>query len=131
MNLLLDTQILIWSAADTLPPAASRYILDESNHLFFSAASIWETVIKKGLGRTDFEIDPHLLYRGLLENGYQQISVSAQHTLLVGTLPVIHKDPFDRILLAQAVAESIPLLTADGILAEYPVPVILIKNADR
>ena len=126
MKLLLDTHILLWLAADMLPPAAAEYVVDESNELYFSPASIWEIVIKRGLGRPDFEVDPHLLYSGLMENGYEQLMINAQHTLLTGTLPMFHKDPFDRILLAQSISEGISLLTADAIMAKYPAPVILV-----
>jgi PIN domain nuclease of toxin-antitoxin system len=127
MRLLLDTHILLWSAADLLPPSALDYLQNEENELYFSPASIWEIVIKRGLNRSDFAVDPHLLSRGLLENGYQQLLISTQHTLYSGTLPMIHKDPFDRLLLAQAVSEGIALLTADDIMAKYPAPVILVK----
>jgi len=128
MKLLLDTNILLWAAADMLPHAAEEYVLDESNELYYSAASIWEIVIKRGLNRPDFEADPHLLHSSLTENGYNHLPISAEHTLLTGTLPMIHKDPFDRILAAQSIAEGISLLTTDEIIAEYPAPVILIKK---
>jgi len=128
MKLLLDTNVLLWLAADLLPPAASKYVLEEDNVLLFSPASIWEIVIKRGLNRPDFEVDPLLLYSGLLENGYEQLYITARHTLLIGTMPMIHKDPFDRILLAQAISEGIPLLTSDKIMAEYPAPVILVEK---
>ena len=128
MKLLLDTQILIWLAADMLPPSASEYILEESNTLYFSPASLWEIVIKRGLGRMDFDVDPHLLHSGLLENGYEPLWITAQHALLTGTLPMFHQDPFDRILLAQSVAEGFPLLTADKSMSQYPAPVILVKK---
>ncbi|MCL2197785.1 MAG: type II toxin-antitoxin system VapC family toxin [Defluviitaleaceae bacterium] len=113
---------------DKLPPASAPYITDETNHLLFSPASIWEIVIKKGQNRPDFNIDPHLLYNGLLLNGYSQIDITARHTLMIDMLPNIHKDPFDRILLAQAMAEEITLLTFDSVLANYPSPVILLKK---
>ena len=134
MRLLLDTHILLWAAADMLPISATEYILNEENELFFSPASIWEVVIKRGLSTAGglagagFDVDPYLLHSGLLENGYTQLNITSQHTLLTGTLPVIHKDPFDRILLAQSIAEGIPLLTADSFLAKYPASVILIKK---
>jgi len=126
MKLLLDTHILLWAAAGTLPPSAAEYVIDESNSLYFSPASIWEIVIKRGLNRADFEADPHLLLSGLLENGYEQIPITAQHSLLTGTLPMLHKDPFDRIILAQSISEGISLLTADEIMAKYTAPVILV-----
>ena len=130
MKLLLDTHILLWAAADTLPRTAAEYIRDESNVLLFSPASIWEVVIKRGLSRDDFDVDPHLLNKGLLDNGYEQLQITAQHTLMTGTMPMIHKDPFDRILLAQAITEGVSLLTADRIMAEYPAPVIFIINEE-
>jgi len=128
MKLLLDTHILLWIAADTLASAAQEYILDETNELFFSPASIWEIVIKRGLNRADFKVDPHQLHSGLLDNGYEQLSITSRHTLLTGTMPMIHKDPFDRILLAQSISEGITLLTADETIALYPAPVILVKK---
>ena len=127
MKILLDTHVLLWIAGDTLPQSASSLILEPSNELFFSPASLWEVVIKRGLGRADFDVDPNLLYRGLLENGYKELDITAQHALLTGTLPMLHKDPFDRILLAQSIAEGISLLTSDSIMVKYPAPVILVK----
>ena len=128
MKLLLDTSILIWAAGDILPSGAEDYILDEQNELFFSPASIWEVVIKHSLGRSDFTVDPHLLYSSLSENGYTQIQIASKHVLLTGTLPLIHKDPFDRILLAQSIVEGISLLTSDEMIAKYPASVIFVKK---
>jgi len=126
MKLLLDTHILLRSAANKLPANAAKYVLDESIRLFFSSASIWEISIKKGLNRADFHVDPYSLYSGLLNNGYEEISITSRHTLAVSTLPDIHKDPFDRIILAQTISEAMPLLTADSRLGGYPAPVIVI-----
>jgi len=126
MKLLLDTHILLWSAANKLPANAKKYILDTNYQLYFSPASIWEIVIKKGLNRADFRVDPYVLYSGLLDNGYNEISVTSKHTLTVSSLPDIHKDPFDRIILAQAISEGIQLLTSDTALSNYPVPIILV-----
>ena len=128
MKLLLDTNILLLAAADMLPPAAEEYVLNEQNELFYSSASIWEIVIKRGLNRPDFNADPHLLNTALIENGYIHLPISAEHTLYTGTLPMIHKDPYDRILVAQSIAEGISLLTTDEIIADYPAPVIFIKK---
>ena len=128
MKLLLDTHILLWLAADMLPPSAEEHILDEANEIFFSPASIWEVVIKKSLNRSDFEVDPSLLLSGLLDNGYEQIRITAHHVLMVGALPMHHKDPFDRILLAQSISEGVTLLTADRIMTKYPASVILLKK---
>ncbi|MCL2462641.1 MAG: type II toxin-antitoxin system VapC family toxin [Defluviitaleaceae bacterium] len=126
MKLLLDTNILLWLAADILPETAARYILDESNTLLFSPASIWEVVIKRGLNRADFIVDPTALYRGLLDNGYEELRITGKHALTVSSLPLLHKDPFDRMLLAQAVSEGIPLMTADACVAQYPADIIFI-----
>ena len=128
MKLLLDTNILLLAAADMLPQAAEEYVLDESNELYYSAASIWEIVIKRALDRPDFDADPHLMQTALLESGYFQLAIDARHTLLTGTLPMIHKDPFDRILLAQSLSEGVSLLTTDEILTKYPAPVILVPH---
>ena len=88
-----------------------------------SVASLWEVAIKSGLGRTDFSVDPRLLRRGLLENGYVELDVTGAHATAVDLLPPIHNDPFDRILVAQAQIEGITLLTTDEIIASYPGPI--------
>ena len=128
MNLLLDTHLLLWAAAEPnkLSPEAAAMISNENNRLYFSAASIWEVVIKNGLGRSDFRVDPHLLRRGLVDNGYSELPITSQHTLAVSHLPDIHKDPFDRILVAQSEAEGFLLLTSDELVARYPGPIRLI-----
>jgi PIN domain nuclease of toxin-antitoxin system len=126
MKLLLDTHILLWAAAGDLPPAAAQYVEDMDNSLYFSAASIWEVVIKRGLGRADFIADPASLYGGLIAAGYLELPVTGKHTLLVGALPNLHKDPFDRILLAQATFEGMPLLTSDATITKYPGSIIFV-----
>lgn len=125
MNLLLDTHILLWAAGEPhkLPAKAVELLDTPANPLYFSAASIWEVVIKNGLSRPDFHVDPHLLRRGLLDNGYLELPISSQHTLAVCHLPDIHKDPFDRILVAQAESEGFLLLTSDEMVAKYPGPI--------
>jgi len=99
---------------------------DKTNILLFSSASIWEVVIKSGLGREDFVVEPASLYSGLLSAGYQELPVTSRHSLLVATLPPLHKDPFDRILLAQSMSEGVPLLTIDRILTQYKSSVIYV-----
>lgn len=128
MTLLLDTQILLWAAGDEarLSASARRLLNDDDNVLLFSAASLWEVVIKRTLGRDDFTVEPQVLRRGLLDNGYVELPITGQHALGVEGLPVLHKDPFDRILLAQAIVEGVTLLTHDEQLARYPGPVRLI-----
>lgn len=125
MKLLLDTHLLLWAASepDRLPEAAATAIADEGNELYFSAASIWEIVIKGGLGRDDFEVDANLLRRGLVDNGYAELAIASSHAIAVSALPSLHKDPFDRMLVAQATAEGIELITSDERLAAYPGPI--------
>lgn len=125
MKLLLDTHLLLWAAGNPsrLSREATDLLNDKQNELFFSAASLWEIAIKQGLERPDFQVDAHLLRRGLLDNGYQELPVTSAHAVAVTVLPAIHKDPFDRILVAQATLEGIILLTSDASLAEYPGPI--------
>ena len=125
MRLLLDTHLLIWTACASprLSLAAKRMIDDPANEVMFSAASIWEIAIKFQQGKTDFPFDPAVLRTGFLDNGYQELMVSGEHGIAASALPLIHKDPFDRLLLAQATVENILLLTVDPILARYPGPV--------
>lgn len=127
--LLVDTHLLLWSAgvSSRLPSAARDLIEDAGNALAFSAASIWEIVIKVGRGREDFQVDPRRLRSGLLAGGYREIAVTAEHAVAVSRLPPLHKDPFDRILLAQAEVEGAQLLTADHTVARYPGRVRLIS----
>lgn len=125
MKLLLDTQLLLWAAGqpERLSAAARRQLRDQKNELLFSAASIWEITIKRSLGRDDFRVEPRLLRRGLLDNGYIELPVTSEHAVNIDSLLDLHKDPFDRILLAQALTEGITLLTTDAQLARYPGPV--------
>jgi PIN domain nuclease of toxin-antitoxin system len=125
VKLLLDTQILLWAAGqpERLSAAARRLLNDPGNELLFSAASLWEVAIKNTLGREDFRVEPRLLRRGLLDNDYVELPVTSQHAVNIDGLPLLHKDPFDRLLLAQAISEGITLLTADKQLAEYRGPV--------
>ena len=128
MKLLLDTHLLLWaaSAPDRLSPAALTLIEDPDNSLMFSAASLWEITIKQGLGRSDFQVDPRLLRRGLIDNGYIELGITSDHALAVASLPPLHKDPFDRLLAAQSQIEGVLLVTADPILGQYPGPVRLV-----
>jgi PIN domain nuclease of toxin-antitoxin system len=128
MKLLLDTHLLLWAAGqpNRLSVAARKLINGPANKLLFSAASIWEVAIKRGLGRSDFQADPRLLRRGLLDNGYGEVPVLSDHVVAIESLPPIHKDPFDRLLVAQATVEGITLLTADSVVAQYPGPVQMV-----
>lgn len=128
MHLLLDTHILLWAAIDS--PRLSRTARDllerSENQLAFSAASLWEITIKRGLGRSDFVVEPSVLRRELLEHGYEELAINGAHALAVGHLANIHKDPFDRILIAQAESEGYTLVTSDQLIAEYPGPIQLV-----
>jgi PIN domain nuclease of toxin-antitoxin system len=128
MKLLFDTQLLIWAAnsPERLPKRAEQLAADLANELFFSAASLWEVSIKYGLNRADFQVDPGILYQGLIANGYQEIPVSSFHAVVVSDLPLLHKDPFDRILIAQARTEGITLLTCDAKIGEYSPSIMLV-----
>ena len=125
MKLLLDTHLLLWAAEgfNNLPPGAQTLMSVPENEWFLSAASLWDIVIKCSLGREDFKVDPRLLRRGLLDNGYSELPILSEHAVAVGALPPIHKDPFDRLLVAQAMVEGITLLTADAQVAKYLAPV--------
>jgi PIN domain nuclease of toxin-antitoxin system len=125
VKLLLDTQLLLWAAGqpDRLSASARRQLNNPKNELIFSAASLWEITIKSSLGRDDFHVEPRVLRRGLLDNGYTELPVTSEHAVNVEGLAPLHKDPFDRLLLAQALVEGITLLTADAQLARYRGPV--------
>ena len=121
MNLLLDTHVLLWAASEPqrLSAKARTLLLDPANQLVFSAASLWEISIKSSLDRTDFKVDARRLWRMLLVNGYRELPITSEHTVAVNELPALHKDPFDRILVAQARVEELLLLTADKMVAKY------------
>jgi PIN domain nuclease of toxin-antitoxin system len=125
MKLLLDTHVLLWAAGqpDRLPAAARKLLNDPRNEPLFSSASLWEIAIKSGLGREDFSVNARLLRRGLLDNGYLELPITSEHAVAIDSLPPIHKDPFDRLLVAQSMVEGITLLTADPVVAQYPAPV--------
>lgn len=125
MKLLLDTHLLLWAAgqADKLSAPARALLDDPCNELIFSAASLWEVVIKRGLGRADFHVDARILRRGLLDNGYGELPITSDHVVAVEGLPPLHEDPFDRVLIAQSIVEGITLLTTDPLVLRYPAPV--------
>ena len=128
MRLLLDTHILLWAKAEPrrLPADARAMLLDLDNTLLFSVASLWEVAIKSGQPRGDFQVDSRVLRRVLLDDGYEELAITGGHAVAVAALPPIHKDPFDRMLAAQAMVEGITLLTADPLVARYPCPVRLV-----
>lgn len=121
MKFLPDTHLLVWAAEqdNRLPAAANILLNDPDNEIFFSAASIWEVSIKSRLGRSDFQIDPFALTQGLIQHGYVELPVKREHALAVFHLPSLHRDPFDRLLIAQAQVEGLALLTVDSKVAQY------------
>jgi PIN domain nuclease of toxin-antitoxin system len=128
MRLLLDTHLLLWAAGPSplLGPAARRLIDDSANELIFSAASLWEIAIKSAHRRPDFQVDAALFRRNLLSNGYHELSVMGEHAVAIARLPPLHRDPFDRMLVAHSIIEGITLLTSDPLVAQYPGPVQLV-----
>ena len=125
MKLLLDTHLLLWAAGEPqrLSREARTLLDNPDNELLFSAASLWEVAIKRGLGREDFKVDARLLRRGLLDNGYSELPIISDHVVATDSLPLMHKDPFDRILVAQATVEGVTLLTIDSLVSQYPGPI--------
>ncbi len=125
MRLLLDTHLLVWAMGEPerLPAGCAAMLEDPSNSLVFSIASLWELVIKQALGRPDFNLEPSLLRQALLDGGWQELPIEASHALAVSQLPPLHRDPFDRLLLAQAQVDGLLLLTADSQLSLYPGPI--------
>ena len=130
MKLLLDTQLLLWTGvAEELtfhrsPSVEAIALIDNNqNELYFSAVSVWEVAIKFALGKPGFRMNPHGFRRALLERGYHELAITSEHAARVGNLPNHHKDPFDRLLIAQAVVEEVTLLTVDEAMARYGPPV--------
>lgn len=125
MKLLLDTHLLIWSSwtPKKVSSVGHALINNRDNELFFSAANLWEIAIKQSLKKQDFQVDAGHLRRGLLDNGYNELSITSDHAIAIRTLPPLHKNPFDRILIAQAMVEGITLLTVDPVVARYPGPI--------
>lgn len=128
MTFLLDTHLLLYAAGmpERLPSVARTLLEDPDSVLAFSAASLWEVAIKNGLGRDDYRVDPRLLRRGLIENGYAELSVSGAHAVAADLLPPVNRDPFDRMLVAQAQIEGLTLLTLDPVIGRYPGPIRLL-----
>lgn len=121
----MDTHLLLWAASEPERLSVEARALIESidNELVFSAASLWEIALKRGLGRADFRVDARLLRRGLLDNGYKELPIGSEHAVAIDSMPPIHKDPFDRMLVTQALIEGMTLLTADSQVAQYPGPI--------
>jgi PIN domain nuclease of toxin-antitoxin system len=121
MRLLLDTQLLLWAAAEPKRLARDvREVIDSlENEPFFSPANIWEIAAKAALGRPDFQVDPRTLRRALLDNSYGELEITSRHAAAISDLPPELTDFFDRILVAQSMVERIPLLTSDPVVARY------------
>jgi PIN domain nuclease of toxin-antitoxin system len=128
MRLLPDTHILLWTIAESrrLSAAARALIGEPDNELTFSSVSLWEVAIKAGRGRDDFRIDVSSLRRSLFDNGYAELPMTGAHAAALAGLPAIHRDPFDRMLVAQAIVEGLTLLTSDPMVAKYPGPIRLV-----
>jgi PIN domain nuclease of toxin-antitoxin system len=127
VKLLLDTHLLLWVAdsLERVPTGARALMINLENELLFSVASIWEIAIKRGLNSPDFQVDARMLRRGLIDNGYCELPILSEHVVAIDALPPIHKDPFDRLLIAQAMVEGITLLTNDATVAQYQGPIRL------
>ncbi len=128
MRLLLDTHILLWALGEParLPPVARQAIVDTANVVLFSAASIWEIAIKSQLGRAGFDASPEEIARAAVDSGFEELPVRAGHAALTATLAAHHRDPFDRLLVAQALAEPARLLTVDAALRPYSELVVVL-----
>jgi PIN domain nuclease of toxin-antitoxin system len=128
VRLLLDTPVLLWGAVEPerLPVSVAALIEDTKNEVLFSVVSLWEVAIKTGRGHRDFRIDVGILRRSLLDNGYAELAVAGAHAVAFASLPPVHKDPFDRMLVAQAIVEGVTLVTGDRAVAKYPGPIRLV-----
>ncbi len=122
MTFLLDTHFVLWLpiGGRGISRAARRLVSDSANELLFSAVSLWEIGLKRARYRRSFAFDPSVIRRQMLENGFDELPVTGQHVVAADSLPRIHKNPLDRLLVAQAMVEGITLLTADSTLARYP-----------
>jgi PIN domain nuclease of toxin-antitoxin system len=128
MRLLLDTHLLLWALAEPerLDAAARAALEDPGNEVLFSAASLWEIAIKAGLGRPDFAFDPRQILCAAMDTGFVELPVHAAAAILVTKLPPHHRDPFDRLLIAQAMSEPVRFYTADPVLPPYSELVTLV-----
>jgi PIN domain nuclease of toxin-antitoxin system len=124
MTFLLDTQFVIWIPIDDrrISKVARRILTDPANSFLFSAASLWEVAIKRARKRTGFAFDPRAIRQHMLANGYDEMPIEGPHAVAVDSLPLLHRNPFDRLLMAQAIVEGITLLTTDAMIAKYPGP---------
>jgi len=120
MNILLDTNMLIWLALEKLPIDAKKIILDNSNNIYFSPINLWEIAIKRRIGRSDFDLDPNVLYSLLIEHGYLELKVNSNHTLMADRVSIPDNDPFDKLLISQSIVEDMTFITSDKKLSKCP-----------
>jgi PIN domain nuclease of toxin-antitoxin system len=130
VRLLLDSHILLWAAQEPHQLSEARRIAldDRASELYFSVVSLWELGIKVVTSRGAFSVDLPLLRRRLIARGYKELPVTGEHALRNMLLPLLHRDPFDRILIAQAQVEGLPLVTDDSIIRQYPGVRIALDN---
>lgn len=128
MRYLLDTHILLWSlkGSDKLSKKARDIISNPNNELFFSSVSVWEIAIKLSRGHFTELIEPSLFYKTLILENYQELLINSHHTITVKSLPFFHKDPFDRMLIAQSYCENLTLMTVDDKIAQYDGQIIMV-----
>lgn len=125
MRILLDTHVYLWWIADSPAlPQAARRMIEDAEVVFVSSASLWEAMIKVGIGK--LEAEPAELVDGIKGSGFEELAITSTHTLSLQKLENFHKDPFDRMLVAQAVSEPLHLVTADSVLAAYSDLVIVV-----
>lgn len=126
MRLLLDTHIFLWAIGDSrLLKASARQLMQAADEVYVSAASIWEITVKSGLGK--IKADPHEMVDAIGKSGFIELPVRAVHAATVTQLPAHHSDPFDRLLIAQAIAEPLKFLTADALLGRYSDVVTVVR----
>jgi len=125
MRFLLDTHILLWglTTPERLSSRARKLFGDNANEFVFSSVNMWEIAVKRALGRPDFLTEAATARRQLLVSGFFELAMTSEHAIFAASLPQIHKDPFDRLLVSQATVEGIVLLTSDRIVTEYPGPI--------
>ncbi|WP_280776451.1 type II toxin-antitoxin system VapC family toxin [Rhizobium sp. SG_E_25_P2] len=120
---MADTNILLWmmSSHPRLSQNHLNVLRSPANEIYFSATSIFEIAVKQQIGKFDFNVDAAEIRAALIERGYRELPVTGAHAVRVLDLPLIHRDPFDRLLIAQALSEDLVLMTADHVVADYPV----------
>jgi PIN domain nuclease of toxin-antitoxin system len=128
MRFLLDTHLILWGLTqpERLSPRARKLLEDNANEFVFSSVNMWEIAVKRALRRPDFLTEAATARRQLLVNGFFELAMTSEHAIFAASLPQIHKDPFDRLLVSQATVEGIMLLTSDRIVAKYPGPIQLV-----